>query len=135
MGESGLDFYRFGQICTIPHWEKNYKPISFYETIMKNQKADQHSIVLFDYDPEKKSSMPLQDAIMELQEAEKEYIGGIGADTARVFVMYNLSAENQAKYFMTIKEAKDLKLEPGPAAIIVPARLSEVETEVIESMY
>src|SRR5208283_4653121 len=27
IGESGLDFYRFGQACTIPKWSKSYKPV------------------------------------------------------------------------------------------------------------
>ena len=33
IGESGLDFYRFGKVCTIPKWSQSYKPVSFYETI------------------------------------------------------------------------------------------------------
>ncbi len=51
MGESGLDFYRFGQICTIPRWSEHYKPVSFYETIETNLTNGHHSILLLDYDP------------------------------------------------------------------------------------
>ena len=36
IGESGLDFYRFGAIATIPKWSAHYTPVSFYETLQKN---------------------------------------------------------------------------------------------------
>ena len=50
LGESGLDFYRFGQTCTISRWSKHYEPVSFYEAIQKNMKNNLHSLVLLDWD-------------------------------------------------------------------------------------
>ncbi|MGC8648913.1 MAG: diphthine synthase [Candidatus Micrarchaeia archaeon] len=135
MGESGLDFYRFGQICTISKWQTNYMPVSFYEAIEKNYKNNLHSIVLLDYDPTKNSSLPLKDAIAILEEAEKKYKKGLINDERLLFVMHKIALSEQQKLLINIKNAKKLNFANGPTALIIPANLSDIEKEVIESMY
>ena len=135
IGESGLDFYRFGGVCTIPRWTANYKPVSFYETIGKNISANLHTIVLLDYDPKSESSLGMGEAIATLERAEESYKQGIITETAKVFVMHNISLEGQANYFTDIKSARSLRLGNGPTLMIIPASISAVERETIDSMY
>jgi len=135
IGESGLDFYRFGQICTISKWQTNYMPVSFYEAIEKNYNNNLHSIVLLDYDPTKNSSLPLKDAIAILEEAEKKYKKGLIKDNTLLFVMHKIALDGQQKLIINVGSAKKLNFANGPTALIIPAKLSDIEKEVIESMY
>ncbi|MGC8572149.1 MAG: diphthine synthase [Candidatus Micrarchaeia archaeon] len=135
IGESGLDFYRFGQICTISKWQSNYMPVSFYEVIENNYKNNLHSLVLLDYDPTKNSSLSLKDAIAILEEAEKKYKKGIIKDDTLLFVMHKIALSDQQKLLVNIKDSKKLNFSNGPTALLIPAKLSDVEKEVIASMY
>ncbi|MCL5433883.1 MAG: diphthine synthase [Candidatus Marsarchaeota archaeon] len=135
IGESGLDFYRFGQICTISKWQSNYMPVSFYEAIERNYKNNLHSLVLLDYDPTKNSSLALKDAVSILDEAEKKYKKGLIKDNTLLFIMHKIALKDQQKLLVNIKEAKKLNFANGPTALIIPANLSDIEKEVIESMY
>jgi diphthine synthase len=128
MGESGLDFYKFGQICTIPTWSDHYKPVSFYETIEKNQKNGLHSLLLLDYDPKIGSIQPSYAAEMLVQ-AEKTYKKGIIKPSTKVIVLHNLSLPGAQKLLLTLEETKRLRIGPGPTMIILPAKMSDVEAE------
>ncbi len=135
MGESGLDFYRFGPICTIPKWSDNYRPLSFYETIQNNIDGNLHTIAFFDYDPKKNSSLEMPEAMKVLDAAEAEYVGGVMEDQNMIFVMHRLTWADAQKLYLSVRDARKLKLSYGPTAIIFPAKLSEVEREVVDSMY
>lgn len=135
MGECGLDFYRFGQICTISKWVKHYSPTSFYETIQRNLKNDLHSIVLLDFDAAKGSSLELKEAIGIIEEAEKQYKGKIFDDNTIIFVMHKVTLEDSQKMLTTVKQAKKLTFANGPTTIIIPAKLSDVEKEVLGAIY
>ncbi len=135
MGESGLDFYRFGQICTISKWVQHYSPVSFYETIQRNHTNELHSLVLMDYVPEHNSSLEIKEAVRIMEEAEQKYAGKLFDDKTTIFVMHKMGLPDQQKTITTLKQAKMLSFANGPTAIIVPAKLSDVEKEVIGSMY
>ncbi|MGB9732887.1 MAG: diphthine synthase [Candidatus Micrarchaeia archaeon] len=72
IGESGLDIYRFGPTTTIPFWSKKYKPISFIDTIDKNLKNNEHTLVLLDYNYKEEKAMSLEEALALLEVAERE---------------------------------------------------------------
>ncbi len=133
IGESGLDFYRFGAVCTIPRWTDNYKPLSFYETIEKNQKQNNHSLILLDYDPENSATIRVADAVTRLEDAEKSYKNGIISGDKRIIIIKNIGLEKESVRFTTIKEAKE-DSNKGMAAIILPAKLSAVEKETMQGM-
>jgi diphthine synthase len=135
MGESGLDFYRFGSACTIAAWSQDYKPVSFYETIQRNVQNNLHTVIFLDYDSQKKSSLDINEAIHLLFEAEKHYKKWLIYDDMKIMVLRRMSFGDQQRLFITIKEAAKMKFEPGPAALIYPAKLTEVEKEVIACLY
>ena len=135
IGESGLDFYRFGPICTISRWTDKYKPTSFYETIQRNMQSNSHSLVLLDYDSEGATSLDLKDAMSILEAAEAKHRQGIITPKTQIFVMHNISVEGQAKALTTVSEAERMSFNGGMTAIILPARLSEVEREIVDSLY
>lgn len=48
VGCTGLTVYRFGEVVSVPLWTENWKPHSFYPKILKNRRADLHTLVLVD---------------------------------------------------------------------------------------
>jgi diphthine synthase len=48
VGCTGLQVYRFGEVVSVPLWTEKWKPDSFYPKILKNRKADLHTLVLVD---------------------------------------------------------------------------------------
>ncbi|MEM0201555.1 MAG: diphthine synthase [Candidatus Micrarchaeaceae archaeon] len=135
IGESGLDFYRFGKVATISRWTDSYKPVSFYDSIEANQQNNLHTLLLLDYMPESGSSMQLTEALRILKEAENHYGKGIIKAGMKMFAMVNLGMEKQQKLYLTIEELEKADVEKGPACIILPARLSDIEEEIISSMF
>lgn len=135
IGESGLDFYRFGQITTIPEWSEHYRPVSFYEVIERNTRNGLHSLVLLDYSEASRSSMKVAQALNELEEAEKHYRKGVINSDSSIIVMVNLSHENEQRLFGALGRIKNRGFERGPAVIIIPSKMSDVEKEVIGSAY
>lgn len=135
IGESGLDFYRFGQTCTISKWSDKYKPISFYETIERNARNNLHTIVLLDYDAKQEKSLDIKEALEILESAEAHYKMSIIKETTKIFVMHNMSLDDEAKYFTDVKSAKRLSFGKGMSLIIIPAKIIDIEKESIESLY
>ncbi|MEM4097694.1 MAG: diphthine synthase [Candidatus Micrarchaeaceae archaeon] len=133
IGESCLDFYRFGEIATVPRWSEHYKPVSFYEKIARNISSNLHSVLLFDFDTKELSISP-KEAADVLEEAEKYYKKGIITSNLRLFVFCNLSLDKEFKAYVYFDEFKHMDLH-GLISAIIPARLSDIEKETIESIY
>ncbi len=135
MGESGLDFYRFGQICTISRWTEHYSPVSFYDTIKRNAANNLHSIVLLDYDISSNSSLELREGIRILKKAEQSYRAGAATDDKQLIVMHKLSFDDEKKVLTTIGDAESIALGEGPTTLIIPAKLTDIEKEILDSIY
>jgi diphthine synthase len=135
IGESGLDFYRFGKVCTIPKWRNHYTPVSFYETIRLNMQSNEHSLVLLDYDPVAESSMQMSDVAKELRAAEAKYKSGIVTDAMTIVVLNRLSQRQEFKTITKLGDLEKLNINKGPTVIIIPAKLTDIEKESLDSMY
>jgi diphthine methyl ester synthase len=48
VGACGLQLYRFGQTVSIPLFEENWRPLSFYPKIQFNRKGQLHTLCLLD---------------------------------------------------------------------------------------
>jgi diphthine synthase len=133
IGRSGLDFYRFGSVCTIPKWTDKYKPVSFYETIEKNYSNNNHSLVLLDYKEEGESSIHIKDALEILEKAEAHYRKGIISNASKIVILINLGGEEEKAELMELSEARAIE-QTGMACLIIAAPLTEIEKETVESM-
>lgn len=47
-GSSGLQLYNFGQTVSVPFYEGNWRPTSFYPKILYNRKGGMHTLCLLD---------------------------------------------------------------------------------------
>lgn len=133
IGESGLDFYRFGQVSTVPKWSEHYSPVSFYEVVRRNKLNGLHSLLLLDYKQELGGSLSVKEAIDTLEEAEREYKSGIIRDDTKIVVLSNVSSEKAERVFTSIARAKELGMD-GVSVIIIPAELTDIEKEAVASM-
>lgn len=133
IGESGLDFYRFGSTCTIPRFSEHYAPLSFYEKIETNHRNKEHSILLLDYDQNSETTLTIKEALMSLAMAEDKYKKGLIASTTKIMVMHNISLEDSQVIFTTIEKASNLDLDEGVNVLIIPAELTSIEQEAVKA--
>jgi diphthine synthase len=133
IGRSGLDFYRFGAVCTIPRWTDKYKPVSFYETIEKNHSKNNHSLVLLDYNEESGNSISIKSALEILEKAEAHYGKGIISSSSNILVLLSLGTEDEKAESMKVSEAMSIE-QNGMACLIIPAAITDIERETMESM-
>ncbi len=131
IGESGLDFYRFGPVCTIPRWSEHYKPVSFYETVRSNMERNLHSIMLLDYDNKEKRSISVQEALQVLIESEKAYKSGIFNQDTALLALCNAGMSTQIKVTGSIKALNATRNLNGLITLILPSKLSEIEKETL----
>jgi len=132
IGESGLDFYRFGAPCTIPKWSPHYSPLSFYEKIAANMTNGNHTILLLDYDAKNMVTLDIKDAIDALEKADAFYKKGIINSKTKIIVLHNMSLETGKVVATTIEKAK-AENYGGVNIIILPAKLTEIEKEAVEA--
>jgi diphthine synthase len=130
IGESGLDFYRFGAPCTIPKWSHHYSPVSFYEKIEANLVNKNHTILLLDYDSKSKTTIAITDAINALEKADAHYKKGIINNKTKIILLHNMSLEDGKVISTTIENAKTLDYS-GVNIIILPAELTDIEKEAV----
>ena len=133
IAESGLDFYRFGPTCTVSRWSEHYKPVSFYETVSANISGNRHSMILLDYDNEKGMSIRIEEAIAIMSKAEEHYKLGVFAKDREIMALCDVGTEKQKIVF---KKIADIKTDADyrMATLIMPAKLSEIETEYIKQI-
>lgn len=48
IGSTGLQGYNFGQTVSVPFWTDNWKPDSWLERILENNKIGNHTLLLGD---------------------------------------------------------------------------------------
>lgn len=133
IGESGLDFYRFGAPCTIPRWGEHYSPISFYEKLETNMLNRNHTILLLDYDAKSRATLDIKEAINTLENADAHYKKGIINNKTKIIIMHNMSLEDSKVVVTTIEKAKSQNYD-GVNIMILPAELTDIEKETIEAI-
>jgi diphthine synthase len=135
MGESMLDFYRFGAVCTIADWSEHYKPVSFYETIEKNIGMNLHSILFLDFNESEQASPDLRKVSNILKSAEDQYKRRVLDPNKEIMILHNVELDTQKNLLVKISELENIELDNGPTLIIIPAKLSDIEKELINAVY
>ncbi|MEM4357842.1 MAG: diphthine synthase [Candidatus Pacearchaeota archaeon] len=113
--DSGLSAYKFGKIASMPRWQENYKPTSFYEVIKQNLSIDAHTLLLID------STLSFEEAIKQLIEVDKDLL------LKEIFVCSNLGTEKSQIKKINLKE-KRAKIRVGkPFCFVIPSKISFYE--------
>ena len=123
IAKTGLQLYKFGKTGSIPKWEKNYKPESFYDLWIENENIKAHTLLLIDI------SMPVKDALNQLLEISKKRKDR-KLDNKDVLICSNLGTDKEKILFGSVKDLIGENFDI-PACIIIPSELHFIEKEFL----
>lgn len=126
VGETGLQIYKFGRVSSIPFWQKNFEPTSFYDVVHTNLKNRMHSLLLLDIE------MNIKQGLEILEKAEKKMKKGIIKNKTKLIVCISLGADNQKIIYGEIRKLKNLEFPYVPSVIIIPTVLHFKEQEFLD---
>ncbi|MBU3907255.1 MAG: diphthine synthase [Nanoarchaeota archaeon] len=122
IAETGLQPYKFGKTTSIPEWTADYKPESFAELIMENQKINAHTLLLVN------PGMDLTKALNQLEIACNNY----EVKLDKIVICSRLGTNEKRVVYGLLESVKKIKID-APFCIIIPGKLHFVEEEVLES--
>lgn len=156
VGACGLSLYKFGETVSIPFWDGNWEPDSFYDRILSNRKNGLHTLCLLDIKVKERSVenlmkgrdifepprfMSTQQAIQQLIEIIKRRGGGenesflesllFDQDTICV-AMARIGCDDQKMVSGTLKDLSELDMGKPLHSLIVAGDLQEFEMEAIK---
>jgi diphthine synthase len=126
IAETGLQFYKFGKIASMPKWdkEKNFNPDSFMEIVQENQSMKAHSLILIDI------GFEFQDALNQLEISAEKY----KIKLKKIIVCSRLGTKDKKIFYKNIQELKEFESIKKPYCIIIPSKLHFIEKEVLENL-
>lgn len=128
VAETGLQIYKFGKTTTMPFWQGEYKPKSFYNVIKNNKERGLHTLVLLDLDKKRNKYLTANRALERLLQIEGETCD----EDTEVVVAARLGAPDAEIKYGKISELVNQTLPPAPHAVIVPGKLHDKEAEYLE---
>ncbi len=142
IGETGLHLYKFGAATTLVYPEKNYKPTSCYDTILKNKKMGLHTLILLDIKSPKRMEtdevgfnqcMSVKEGLEILLNIEKEKRKKLITENTFFVAASNIGSGKQKIKYGKVKDL--VKVVFGtPAVLVFPGELHFSEKEFLESL-
>ncbi len=134
IGESGLDIYRFGPTTTVPFWSEHYKPTSFIDTISKNLKNSEHTLLLLDIEQSKTAPMSIAQAADIISKADGK---AVISRRRKVMALADIGRENQEILYIEFSKIPSLssRLEGKTISLIIPADLNFAEEESVKKFW
>jgi len=150
VGACGLSLYKFGETVSVPFWEDNWEPDSFYDRILSNRRNGLHTLCLLDIKVKERSVenlikgrdifepprfMSTQQAIEQLIEIIKrkgeEGPSLFDEDTLCV-AMARIGCDDQKMVSGSLKDLSRLDMGKPLHSLIVAGDLQEFEKEAIK---
>lgn len=120
---TGLQFYKFGKVASMPAWKKSFTPTSFMQVVKDNRSIDAHSLILIDI------GLPISEALVQLSEAaDKEEV-----TLDQIIICQALGTKHQKILVRHFSEAQELTSVRHPYCIILPGKLHHMEKALLES--
>lgn len=148
IGECGMQLYNFGQIVSIPYFEDNYKPTSYYDKIYINLKNNFHTLCLLDikvkertvenimrnkkiYEPPR--FMTINDSIEQLFYCEHIHKKNIITKNTLGIAIIQIGTDNQQIISGDLLTLKDISYnKPLHSLIICAPTLHDIEKEYFD---
>jgi len=131
---TGLSQYSFGKTISIPFWQPNFKPESFYDKIKINFENGFHSLVLLDLKPDENKFMTTKQALEMLNSIQQKRNEN-WLSNANLICCAGLSSEKQQIKFGKLADLQKIELKQFPQCLVVCAKLSEKEIEFLQTFY
>ena len=124
IAKTGLQLYKFGKVGSIPKWLKNYKPESFYNLWLENEKIKAHTLLLIDID------LNVKDALKQLLEISKKR-NDKKLLRKEILICSSIGTNKEKISFSSVKKLLDGNFE-FPSCIIIPSELHFIEKEFLQ---
>lgn len=141
---TGLQFYKFGKITSIPYFTKSYMPRTPYMIYIDNHRMGAHSLFLLDLDPIKNEYLKAHQALQflldipkvmqeyeELEDKESELLD----ENSLAIICSRLGFKDEQIFYGNIKELIELDKEKplqSPVCLIIPGDLHEMEEKYLD---
>jgi len=122
IADIGLQLYKFGKTTSLPRWQPNFKPTSFYSIIKENLSIGAHTLILVDI------GLSVKEALAQLVEVDADDI----FKDRIVVIASQLSTKDQKIIKGKLSELKN-KIVKEPFSIIIPSQLHFTEAEAIKA--
>ncbi|GAW80514.1 diphthine synthase [Plasmodium gonderi] len=148
IGESGMQLYNFGQTVSIPYFEENYRPTSFYDKIKVNLDNNFHTLCLLDikikertienimknkniYEPSR--FMTVNEAIEQLIYCESVHKQNVITDNTQGIAIVRIGSNNQQIISGKLLVLKSVHYnDPLHSLIICSPILHDIEKEYFD---
>ncbi len=152
VGCCGLQLYHFGETVSIPYWDGNWKPDSFYDKIKANIDHGLHTLCLLDikvkeptleslmkkkreYQPPRFMSVSeAADQLLQIVEEKSKSKDELAYDKKSLVVgLARVGHDTQQILACSLEDMKDSDLGPPLHSLIIPAKsLHPVELEYLQ---
>ena len=123
VAETGLQFYKFGKVASMPEWKKSFEPTSFMEIVKENQSIGAHSLILIDIG-------------LDFDYAFKQLKKSIQIEKVKVenlVVCQNLGSKHSKIFYGSLEDFEEFNGVRKPYCIIIPEKMHFVEEEMLET--
>jgi diphthine synthase len=112
ISDTGLQLYKFGKTTSLPRWQQNYQPTSFFQIVKENLSIKAHTLILVD------PGLNLKDALKELEESDTNHL----LMDKEIIIASELGTSKQKIIKGKIKQLSSKKIDE-PFSIIIPGEL------------
>ncbi|ORD94068.1 diphthine Sase [Enterospora canceri] len=131
VGCYGLCSYNFGRTVSVCYFTETWKPTSFYDRILMNQKSGLHTLCLLDIKTDENRFMTANEALEQMVYAESQLKYGILGEETRLFVVCRFATDSESVYYDTLSNLIGRDFGEPLHSIIFPGELSVVEQEFV----
>ncbi len=130
IGECGLHFYKVGRIATIMSEIKSLT--TPYYIIYKNIIEGNHTVLLLEYDQDRKFFLDPNDALNGLLETEKGQVRNLISSSTYVVVASRIGFKDQNIISGKISSLKKIDFGKPPHTVIIPGKLHFTESDALK---
>lgn len=146
----GLQLYNFGQTVSIPFFEDNWRPDSFYDKIKVNKERGFHTLCLLDIKVKERSIeslmkgldvfeeprfMSINCALDQLLEIEERRQEGVLSGETRCVGVARMGRQSQQIVYGTIDELRSVNFGPPLHSVAIVGSTHFMEDELLDSFH
>jgi len=131
--ESGLHYYKFGGTITFTLESATHHQ-EVYQRIHRNLLEGQHTLLLLEYDVEKKVGVEPSSVFSRLLDAEKNFKREVLSESSLAIVLGRVGMKDQETVGGAMGKLKERRFGPAPHCVIVPGRLHFTEVEALATI-
>ena len=130
IGECGLHFYKIGRIATIMSDMKSL--ITPYYVTYKNIIEGNHTVLLLEYNQDKKFFLDPKEALNDLIETENGQKRNVVKPSSYAIIASRIGFENQKIISGKIENLNKMDFGKPPHTIIIPGRMHFTESDALK---